>query len=80
MTVRGKAAIKTSITKVTDPEKTIENNFDLKRKSTVLSIHYTGPTQTQEHTIGVLCLTFVWMAPSFSNCITSLSGSQGLVL
>lgn len=33
-----------------------------------------------ERTIGVRCRTLVWIQPSFSNWIRSLSGSQGLVL
>lgn len=33
-----------------------------------------------ERTIGVRCRTLVWIQPSFSNWIRSLSGSHGLVL
>lgn len=59
--------------------------FDRHKPTWHLQLSLRGPwllrlIRLPERTIGVRCRTLVWMQPSFSNWIRSLSGSHGLVL
>lgn len=59
--------------------------FDRHKPTWHLQLSLRGPwllrlIRLPERTIGVRCRTLVWMQPSFSNWMRSLSGSHGLVL